>query len=118
MNGLVIIGITVFAALLAAIAQYIFKRALPKFRFNAKEVLGLFRNRLILLGLLVYFADLAIYLVALYYGQLSFVYPTFASSFVFVLLFSKYMLNEKVGLARTLGVVMVVIGIISIAFTY
>ncbi len=118
MEAIAIIGITLFAALLASIAQYFFKKAMPHFKFNAKEILALFKNKTILLGILIYFIGLGIYLIALYHGQLSFVYPTFASSFVFTLLISKYMLGEKVNAARAIGIVLIVIGIIAIAFTY
>ncbi len=118
MGALAIIVMTVLAALLAAIAQYLFKKTLPRFRFHTKEIISLLRYRTLLLGLLVYFISLGIYLVALYYGQLSFVYPIFASSFAFVLLFSKYLLNERIGTARIVGVALVVIGITAIAFTY
>lgn len=118
MGMLAIMGITVVAALLAAFAQYFFKKSLPSFRFNAREIISLLRRRMVLLGLLIYFVGLGIYLVALYHGQLSFVYPVFASAFVFTLLISRYMLGEKIGTARALGVVLVVVGIAVIAFTY
>lgn len=118
LGELEVIGITVFAAFIVAIAQYIFKEHLHKFGGNIKEVVGVFKNRWIIIGLIIYMIGLPIYLFALDNGQLSFVYPTFASSFVFILLISKYALKEKVGKIRVLGVMLVVLGIAVIAMTY
>ncbi len=113
-----IIGITLLSALIASFAQYLFKRAVPKFHFNLKDIAGLFRNRLLVTALAIYVADLAVYLVALHYGQLSFVYPVFASSFIFTLLLSKFVLKEKTSALRVLGILMVFAGIVIVALTY
>lgn len=118
LGELEVIGITVFAAFIVAIAQYIFKENLHKFGGNIKEVIGVFKNKGIIIGIIIYFIGLPIYLFALANGQLSFVYPTFASSFVFILIISKYALHEEVSKIRILGVVFVILGIVIIAMTY
>lgn len=113
-----IVGLTLLSALIASFAQYIFKRSIPKFGFHRKEIFALIHNRLLMAGLAVYVADLGIYLVALHYGQLSFVYPVFASSFIFTLLLSKFALGEKLNAMRVLGILIVVVGIVVVAATY
>ncbi len=117
-SELVIISVTLFSALVASFAQYIFKKAIPKFNFRMKELLALRKNEMLVFGLLVYIADLGIYLYALKYGQLSFVYPVFASSFIFTLLISMYALGEKVGTKRIAGIIFIIIGIALVALTY
>lgn len=113
-----VVAITLLAAVIASFAQYLFKRAVPKFPANMKGVLSLFKNKLLMIGAAVYVVDLAIYLVALRYGELSFVYPIFASSFVFTLLLSKYGLKEPISAKRAIGVALVVVGIALVALTY
>jgi drug/metabolite transporter (DMT)-like permease len=117
-GALLIIGITVLSAFIASIAQYIFKKNLPRFKANIRELISVFKNKWILFGIFMYFIALPIYLFALDNGALSFVYPTFASSFIFVLLFSKFGLGEKIGPARIIGVLLVVLGIAIVAMTF
>ncbi len=118
MDELVIVAIVLVAAFLAAVAQYIFKRSMPRFNAGIRGLLGLLQSRQILLGLAVYAGSLAIYLYALRFGALSFVYPTFASVFVFVLLFSRFWLGEHISMHRALGVAIVILGIALVALTY
>lgn len=113
-----IIGVTLVSALIASFAQYIFKKSIPKFHFSGKDLMGLLGNRMLMAGLAIYVADLAVYLVALHYGQLSFVYPVFASSFIFTLLLSKFVLHEKASAMRVLGILLVFAGIVIVSITF
>ncbi|MEM0159180.1 MAG: EamA family transporter [Candidatus Micrarchaeaceae archaeon] len=117
-EAILVICITLVAALFASFAQYLFKRAMPKFRFRLPELIALLKDRTIIAGIIIYFIGLAIYLVALEKGQLSFVYPIFASSFIFIMLISRFMLNEKLTGMRILGILLVFAGVVMISLTY
>ena len=117
-SELLIVALTLLAALLAAVAQYLFKLHLPRFKFNLGGILALVRSRMVILGLAVYAISLLIYLGALKLGQLSFVYPTFASVFLFVLLISKFKLHEHISITRAAGVLVILAGILLVVFTY
>ena len=118
MDFYVIIGITLIAALLVAYAQYLFKKNIGDFHVQKSHFLRLLKNKSMLLGVTLYVISLLIYLVALHYGQLSFVYPTFASSFIFIALISKYVLREEMNLKRIAGILLIVLGIIMVALTF
>ncbi len=118
MDLLTVIAITLVAAIIVAVAQYQFKRNLEKFHFNKGHLIKLVKNKGILIGVGLYIISLLVYLVALHYGQLSFVYPTFASSFIFITLVSKYALKERVTLARACGILLILAGIAMVALTY
>jgi uncharacterized membrane protein len=113
-----IILLTVTAALFAAFTQYFYKKHLGGFGFDVKSLIATFTNKGILFGILLNFVSLGIYLVALRSGQLSFIYPVFASTFVFTILISKYMFKERVSAARAFGLVLIVAGIVLIAATF
>lgn len=113
-----IIALTLLSAFIAAYAQYLFKRAVPRFKMNLKEISALFRNRLLMLAIVIYLLDLVIYLFALKFGQLSFVYPVFASSFLFTLAFAQFALHEKMGVKRLLGIAFIFTGILLVALSY
>ena len=109
---------TLAAALLAATAQLLFKSSIKQFKLNKEGILSVFKNRQIIIGIVVYVIGLGIYLQALHFGELSFIYPIFASVFIFVALISKYKLREKIGIARAAGIGLIILGIILTALTF
>jgi len=113
-----IIAITLISALLASFAQYIFKRNIKKFKISISEILRMIFSKSIFIGLLIYILSLCVYIFALHYGELSFVYPFFASTFVFVALLSKYRFGERISAVRVLGILLIIFGIIITALTY
>ncbi len=113
-----IICLTLIAAAIAATSQYLMKRSIHKFNINIKGIFSLFKNKFLILSILVYLVSLVFYLIALSSGELSFVYPTFASTFLFVFIIAKLKLNEPITLHRGVGLVLIVIGIIIVALTY
>lgn len=118
LSELSIIGITLLAAVIAAVAQYVFKRSVPKFEIGARGIHRLVSGKGIWLGGALYLASLVVYFRALASGELSFVYPTFASTFLFVALISHFALGERMGARRMAGMALVVVGITLVALTY
>lgn len=107
-----VVAVTLIAAAIVAYAQYVFKRAVPKFSFNTKGLVSLFTNKNVLFGMFAYGVGLIFYLVALGSGQLSFVYPAFSTTFIFVILISHFKLGERIGYKRLAGVLFILLGII------
>lgn len=106
-----VVVLTVIAAAIVAYAQYVFKKSVPKFKFNLSGALSLLKNKNIVLGVCIYMLGLVVYLFALGSGQLSFVYPAFSSTFIFVILISHFLLKERVNAARLAGILMIILGI-------
>jgi drug/metabolite transporter (DMT)-like permease len=111
-----VIFLTLLAALVSSFAQLMFKRSVTKID-SLKHLIGLLKNKGILLGLAGYFAGFLIYITALSGGALSIVYPVFASSFIFVTIISAVTLKEKITLIRAAGVLLVFIGITIVAIS-
>ncbi|MDE1846177.1 MAG: hypothetical protein KGH53_02765 [Candidatus Micrarchaeota archaeon] len=113
-----IVLLTLISALMIAFAQYNFKREMPKFHITKEGMISIISNGKIQIGLVLYVVALGIYLVALSLGELSLVYPIFASVFLFVMLISHRMLKELVSPVRALGVVLIIAGIVLTAMTF
>jgi uncharacterized membrane protein len=111
-----VIFLTLLAALVSSFAQLMFKRSVKRIDTLA-HLFGLLRNRGVLLGLLGYGVGFLLYLVALSGGELSLVYPIFASSFIFVTLLSATLLRERITLIRAVGVLLVFAGIAIVAIS-
>ena len=117
MSIYVVIFITLVAALVASASQLLYKKGLKKEIGGMHDLLALARNKTVVAGGVGYISSLAIYLYAISQAPLSIVYPTFASSFIFVTLISVAVLKEKVGAMRIAGVALIFIGIGIIAIT-
>ncbi|MGC8669822.1 MAG: EamA family transporter [Candidatus Micrarchaeia archaeon] len=117
MNVFLIVLLTLFAALIASLAQLAFKKALkPDISFI--EIIKLIKNKYVITGGAGYVLSLAIYLYALYNAPLSIVYPIFASTFIFIVILSRLVLNEKISNLRYLGIGIIFIGIVIISMTF
>ncbi|MCL4383694.1 MAG: small multidrug resistance protein [Candidatus Marsarchaeota archaeon] len=118
MHLYLIILLAIFAAFLAAFSQFLFKKNIQKIN-SIKSFINLIKNKFILFGLLFYGVSLIIYLFALKVAQdsLSIVYSLFATVFIFVSLFSFFLLKEKLNSKRILGITLIFIGIIIISIT-
>lgn len=117
MNIYAVILITLVAALIASLSQTLYKKSLTKRINGLGEILRTFTRKPIMLGLGGYLASLIVYLYALDKAPLSIVYPTFASTFIFVTVLSIFVLKEKINLRRVAGMSLIFIGIVIIAFT-
>lgn len=117
MNIYLVIFITLIAALIVSFSQFLFKKNLKTQLRGVKEVIGTLKNKYIVIGVIGYFLSLAVYLYALSKAPLSIVYPTFASTFIFITIISSVFLKEKLSARRIGGIALVFVGIVIIAIS-
>jgi drug/metabolite transporter (DMT)-like permease len=117
MDIYLVIFITLVASLLASFSQILFKTGISKKLDSITDMVMQLKERRVVLGLAGYAASLVVYLYALSNSQLSVVYPTFASTFIFVALLSAVMLKERISALRAAGIVAIFIGISLVAVT-
>jgi len=103
---------------MAAFGQFLFKKFVKDFGRSMSKIFRVLTERHMLGGILLYALSLGLYLYALRGAGISFVYPIFASSFIFVATISRYVLGERMRIIRITGVLLIVSGIIMIAATY
>ena len=75
-----------------------------------------FLNPLIFIALFMLFFATIFYLFAISKLNLTYAYPLLSSSYVIVLLLSRLLLNEKIGLRRWAGVFIIITGICIIMY--
>ena len=115
MNIYLVIFITLVAALIASFSQLAYKRNMGKKISSMGDFMATFRKKGVQLGLAGYVASLVVYLYALSNAPLSVVYPTFASTFIFITVLSALQLKESFSTRRSIGVGLVFLGILIIA---
>jgi drug/metabolite transporter (DMT)-like permease len=117
MDIYLIIFITLVASLLASFSQILFKTGIKKRINSVKDIIKQSKSSRVLLGLFGYAASSVVYLYALSNSELSIVYPTFASTFIFVALLSSVLLKERIGALRAIGIVAIFLGVLIVAMT-
>jgi multidrug transporter EmrE-like cation transporter len=117
MNIYVVIFITLVASLIASYAQVLFKTGLKKKIASIMDLISILKIPRVVCGLACYALSLVVYLYALSHAPLSVVYPTFASTFIFVALLSSVLLKEKISPMRAAGIAVIFLGIITVAAT-
>lgn len=117
MNIYLVIFLTLVAAFITSYSQILFKRGLSRKLNSVMDIIATLKNRTIILGLLGYVVSFSLYLYALSGSQLSIVFPIFASSFIFVTLMSWALLKEKISAVRAVGILLIFVGILMVAYT-
>ncbi|PIN68781.1 hypothetical protein COV93_08155 [Candidatus Woesearchaeota archaeon CG11_big_fil_rev_8_21_14_0_20_43_8] len=79
------------------------------------DIIGLLKNYFLIIGCIIYAIAAIMMIVALRGGEVSVLYPLFATSYVWVTIIAKYFLDETIGVWRWLGVGTLVIGVIFIS---
>ena len=102
----------VIACILIALAQMLFKKSLPKFELKISSILRVLFIPNIVFGLFLYFIALLIYLCSLTKLELSLAYPLLSFSFIFVTIFSVFLLKEKITIKRALGILLIILGVV------
>ena len=115
MNVILIILIGILFASLGQIFLKIGMNAVGSIStITYSDILSIFSNLYIILGLLVYGLATILWLIALSQKDLSYVYPFMSLTFIIVLFLSYFVLREQVSTARFVGTFIIILGLIII----
>ena len=100
--------LVVFCTFLTSSGQLLLKVGTQNLSF---DLLALMTNFPLIMGCVLYGIGAIILIIALKYGDLSVLYPFIALSFVWVMLFSIYFLQEHVSAFNWFGIAAILIGV-------
>ena len=103
-----IIALVLGCALLGAMGQVFFKLSSENFSFNPVDLI---QNYKFIIGAFLYASSAILFVWALKFGSLSILYPVIATSYIWVALFSVFLLKEPFGVFRWLGIGLIIAGI-------
>lgn len=106
------------AVILASLGQVFWKLGMreigPVSNYDISMLIKIFSNLQITVGILFYAVGTIFWLIALSKKDLGYVYPFIAGTYVIVLILSYFILDEKFGVYRIAGAVVVLLGILLI----
>jgi len=101
------------AAFLGAVGQYLFKLSAQN---GQQGFVQLALNPRIWAAVVLYFAVMALFIMAFKLGgELSVLYPVYATTFIWAALIGRYALHEAISPARILGMCLIALGVFCIA---
>ena len=107
--------LVIIAALIMSISQIFLKIASKKLKLQIPISLELLREVLsieLLLGVLLLSIAALIYIVALKNGELSILYPIFASSYIWIAIFSPIVFpTDSLNLVKVIGIIIIIGGV-------
>ncbi len=108
-----------FCTFLTSSAQVLYKFGIPSLNFN---IMSIITNYYIIGGLCLYGIGAFLMLLAFKGGEVSVLYPIFATSFIWVALMSNFFFQESLNIFKILGIASIILGISLISlgskFTY
>ena len=107
------IGIILFSTLLTSTAQLFYKFAADKLSF---DILSLITNYELIIGIVLYAIGGILLILSFRGGEVSVLYPIFATSYIWVSFLSIYFLSESMNVFKWVGIFTIVSGIILIGY--
>jgi len=108
-----VILVMVIVALINAAGQLFNKLASSTLSFS---VVGLLKNKYLYLAVTTFFLGTIIYILILPYGEISVIYSLSALSYMWAMVFAKYLLKENVNFYKWLGVTFIITGVSIMGF--
>ena len=106
-------GIVLFSTLLTSTAQLFYKFGAGKLKL---ELISLITNYELIMGMALYAIGGILLILSFRGGEVSVLYPIFATSYIWVSFLSIYFLGETMNLYKWTGVAAIVCGIMLIGF--
>ncbi len=99
--------VVLFCALLGATGQIFFKLASKDITFSIHSIF----NWKLWVGLALYGIATVLFVFALKRGNLSVLYPIIATSYIWVVIFSKLFLGEPFPMYKWIGIILIIVGV-------
>jgi len=100
------------ATLLTSTAQIFYKFGAEKLSF---DILSIITNLELITGMMLYAIGGVMLILSLRGGEVSVLYPIFATSYIWVSISSIYFLNELMNFFKWTGIIIIILGIILIS---
>lgn len=95
-------------SIVGGLGAVFFKKGAEKFSLS---VSGVFKNKNLLMGVIIYAIALFVFTFSLRGGELTIIYPLVSTSYVWAAIFSVKFLGESMTRYKLLGIVLIIIGV-------
>jgi multidrug transporter EmrE-like cation transporter len=113
MEIIIVIGIMVLLTIIGAFGSILLKKGAAKFHlnFSLKGLIDFLTNWDIIFGGILYFLSMVGFIYLLKQQELSVLYPLTSISYIFVTIFSVWLLKEKINSYKIIGIALIIFGV-------
>lgn len=108
------IGLVVIGGLIGGFGPIYLKKGSDLIK--SKKFGAIYKNKPLIAGILIYGLSTIIFIPALSGGELSVLYPFVGLAYVWVCIYSVFMLKEKMTLLKWIGIFIIILGVSFIGF--
>ncbi len=76
-----------------------------------KDFSTIYKNKFLIIGVMIYGVGTVLFIPALKFGELSVLYPLVGLSYVWVCIYSIFLLKERMNLAKWIGILIIAMGV-------
>lgn len=103
------IGLVIIGGLIGGFGPIYLKKGSSMIKRSRLD--SIYKNKFLIIGILIYGISTIIFIPALKGGELSVLYPIVGLAYVWVCLYSKFMLKERMTLLKWAGIFIIIIGV-------
>ena len=111
---ILIIGIMIVLAIVGAFGSLLLKKGAARFHitFSIEGVIAILKNWHIMLGAVCYVFTMIVFIYLLKQQELSVLYPLTSLTYIFVTIFSVWILKERINMYKIIGISAIILGVI------
>ena len=102
------IGLVLLAAFMGTLGPVFLKKGSAKVK---ADIFSFIMNKNLIIGVFFYGIGTILFVPALKGGELSVLYPLVATTYIWVSLWSMFLLNEKMNRLKWMGIILIIIGV-------
>ena len=102
------VALVIMATFIGSMGAIFMKKGSDKFKLSLKKII---KNYNLIIGVALYVISAAFFIFALRLGELSFVYPLVATSYIWASLLSVKFLGEKMNPIKWVGIAIIIVGV-------
>jgi drug/metabolite transporter (DMT)-like permease len=110
-NNIKSILFVITCTIFISVGQFFFKIATNNTK-DSVTIYSIITNVPLIIGIVLYMIGMLFLIISLKYGELSFVYPFLALSFIWVSVISIIIFEEKIAIIHALGIIFIIIGVV------
>ncbi|AGK97866.1 EamA family transporter [Clostridium pasteurianum] len=112
MNRFFLIIIIIVMTLLGSFGGFFFKKSTV-----GNTIVSIIKSKFLYIGGFIYVASAVLNIIVLKYMPLSVVLPMTAITYIWSMIISRIILNEKITVFKLAGIISIIIGVIFVAFS-
>ncbi len=110
MDKIITLPLMIVACIIGAFGALYMKKSAANFTLKWKKLFSNLKNKNLMIGLFLYAASTVLFVILLKHNKLMFLYPMTSLTYIFAIILSKMILNERITKYKIIAVILIILG--------